>query len=399
MSRKIVTDGTHVPEPVKELPYWVMWDFQEKQPRAPWVDGHSYKCEWKQDGDTNPRTGFTQANATVDLGPGRVHRAYPFPETEPERIGATLLLPHAGDDTPGPALEDPPLLFVDYDDVIDKSDGTIPDEVWDTAKDVGGPLFVSRSYNDESKEYAGLHQLARGTLPGSVTTLNEDFDTRGHVEVYKQSRMTGFTWGHVRGSPKDELPNATDAISEIVEKYGSDSTKDRANRDPSESADTLEELTPREDLEDMDTTDDMDDVFSAIKQIEARDITLRSTVTEERSGGRKSYDPSWEQSNSGTRLGYDKLNGGMGWIYRKANQPVDALQVVAAEERITTRVTNYPSGDDFWEAVERLRDRGANIPRYEGHDGKHKDLARAFEKAETKEEKRRRALRAMRASE
>lgn len=398
MTREVVTDGKHVPEPVKSLDYWVMWDFQEKQPRAPWANGHSYKSEWKRDGDTNPRTTYQQAKATVDLGAERVHRSWPFPETQPANVGETLLLPHPGDDTPGPALADPPLVFVDYDDVIDKSDGTIPSEVWETAKDVGGPVFVSRSYDDDSKEYAGLHQLARGTLPGTVTTLNEDFDTRGHVEVYKQSRMTGFTWQHVRGTPTDELPDATDALSEIVEKYGSDTTKDRANRDPSESVDTLDDLTPRDELEDMDTTDDMDDVFSAIKQVKARDIRLRSTVTEE-SGRRRSYDPSWEHSASGTRLGYDSLNDGMGWIYRAANQPVDALQVVAAEERIVSRVTDYPSGDDFWEAVERLRERGANIPRYEGHDGKHKDVARAFEKAESKEEKRKRALRAMRASE
>ncbi|WP_136689995.1 hypothetical protein [Halorhabdus amylolytica] len=397
MTREIVTDGVHIPDPVKQWDYWVLWDFQVKQPRAPWKAGHCYKTEWKQDGDVDPRTDYSQAKAAADLGASLLHEHYGFPDDPPEKVGPTLLLPHEGPDTPGPDVADPSLLFIDYDDVI--VDGEIPGEVWDVAAEIGGPLFVSRSYFDSDKDKAGLHQLARGTLPGSVTTVNAEFGTRGHIEIYYRSRMTGFTWEHVRGTPTDELPEATDAVASVVDTYANPTTKRRASIDPDEQAERtpLEDLTPPEELADMNTTDDMDDVFSAIKHVTASDIRLRSGLTEEL-GVRKSYNPSWEHSDSGTRLGYDRINGNETWIYRAANQPVDALQVVAREEGITRDVTRYPSGGAFWKAVEALRSRGATIPYYEGNNGTHPDYLRLFEDTDDEEDQRRKALRAMRAS-
>jgi hypothetical protein len=54
-----------------------------------------------------------------------------------------------------------------------------------------------------------------------------------------------------------------------------------------------------------------------------------------------------------------------GWIYRNGLIVLDALQIVALEEGIVTTAGEYPSGKDFWEAVEELRARGADIPEYE----------------------------------
>jgi len=48
---------------------------------------------------------------------------------------------------------------------------------------------------------------------------------------------------------------------------------------------------------------------------------------------------------------------------------LDALQVVALEEGIITTETDYPSGEDFWAAVEALRDRGAHISEYQDEPG------------------------------
>jgi hypothetical protein len=295
-------------------------------------------------------------------------------------------------------VADPPLLFIDYDDVLDKTDGTVPTEVWDTTKSIGGPLFVSRSYFDPEKDVAGLHQLARGTLSGSATTVDAEFEDRGHIEIYYRSRMTGFTWEHVRGTPTDTLPNATEAVADVVDRYGSPATKRRASVDATDSTPTERQPTgtPPEEL-DGDTTGEIDDVFQAIRDIGAGDICLRSTLTEE-TGTRKSYDPSWEPSDSGTRLGYDSLRGGEGWIYRKANHPVDALQVVAREEGLIRDVTGYPDGETFWKAVQALRDRGATIPYFEGDDGTHPDVLHLYADAGDTDDQRRQALRALRAS-
>lgn len=64
--------------------------------------------------------------------------------------------------------------------------------------------------------------------------------------------------------------------------------------------------------------------------------------------------PSWASSKSGTCL----AQTGDGWVYRKGMRGLDALQVVALEERIISSGDAYPSGKQFWEAVDALRLRG-----------------------------------------
>jgi len=277
-------------------------------------------------------------------------------------------------------------------------DGEIPREVWDTAKSISGPLFVSRSYADPAKDKAGLHQLARGTLPGQNTTVTGEFAERGHIEIYYRSRMTGLTWHHVRGTPTDTLPNATEAIAELVETYGDSHTGRQANRDSGEIATSCIFTTEGKPPEEIDgnTTADIDDIFRTIREIDPSDIRLQSTLTED-NGTRKSYNPSWEQSNSGTRLGYDSLNGGGAWIYRKNNHPVDALQVVAREEGLIHDITEYPEGKTFWKAVQALRDRGATIPYFEGSDGLHPDMLQLYAEPEALDEQRKHVLRTLRA--
>lgn len=393
MSREIVTDGRHIPDPVTDLPYWVVWDFETKQPLAPWMNGHCYPAEWRQDGDADPRTTYAKAAGAADLGASVIHESYPFPDGPPNRVGPTILLPHEGEDTPGPEPADPPLLFIDYDDVV--GDGEIPDEVWDIAASIGGPVFASRS-TFFGKDPGGLHQLARGTLPGRVTTVNVALEERGHVEIYYRSRMTGFTWEHIRGTPTDDLPVATEAIAELIERYGDEATRRRAGADPDAAREPqpVAKIDPDEIPEE--TTDDIEHVFAAIRQVGPRDISLRSEMTEDR-GGRKSWDPSWSRSQSGTRLGWD---AGVGtWMWRKGSHPIDALQVVAAEEGIIADVTTYPEGERFWRAVSALRRRGARVPYFEGDDGRHPDVLQLFEDPEDDEDARRKAIRAMLAAE
>lgn len=108
----------------------------------------------------------------------------------------------------------------------------------------------------------------------------------------------------------------------------------------------------------------MQDVFDAIQHTGPTDIRLRSSVTEERADGSKSLDPSWTTSDSGTHLA--EVDGG--WIYRKGMIGLDALQIVALEEGIITDERAYPNGEQFWDAVEALRDRGAHIPEYDPDD-------------------------------
>lgn len=56
------------------------------------------------------------------------------------------------------------------------------------------------------------------------------------------------------------------------------------------------------------------------------------------------------------------------WIYREGMIALGALQLVALEEGLITDERTYPEGETFWEALTALRDRGADIPRYEPDD-------------------------------
>jgi hypothetical protein len=114
--------------------------------------------------------------------------------------------------------------------------------------------------------------------------------------------------------------------------------------------------TSKAELAALKTTDDMQDVFDAITQIGSADIRLDSPVTEERSDGSKSRDPAWTASESGTRLA--EVDGG--WIYRGGMIGLDALQVVALEDRIIHDERAYPQGNDFWNAIDTGAQSGAN---------------------------------------
>jgi len=120
-------------------------------------------------------------------------------------------------------------------------------------------------------------------------------------------------------------------------------------------------VATREEIAGVETTPDAQDVFDAIQHVRPGDVRPRSTVTQERAGGSKSLDPAWATFTSGTRLAQVED----GWVYRTGMYGLDALQAVALEERIITDEATYPSGEDFRDAVDALRERGAHIPEYE----------------------------------
>jgi hypothetical protein len=113
-----------------------------------------------------------------------------------------------------------------------------------------------------------------------------------------------------------------------------------------------------ESLQELDQTPDIDVIYTVIERTTPADVHLESPVTEVRSDGSRSRDPSWADSTSGTRLAEFED----GWMWREGELPLDALQVVALEEGILSNPREYPRGSDWWAAVDALRDRGVPIP-------------------------------------
>ncbi|MEA5387106.1 hypothetical protein VB779_08595 [Haloarculaceae archaeon H-GB11] len=273
---------------------------------------------------------------------------------DPRLEGPGIVLQH--EDDPYTDWADP-FFVVDYDDVRDPETG----EVHPT---VAEHIEQADSYTDVSTSGTGIHIIAQGQLPDDVKTIpgvalpdHESF-SGAEIEVYDGKRYVAMTGDHVIGTPTEATP-AQDFLDDLVDEFVDDEER---RSTPHPDAENWEPEYDAEDLADLDTTDDIQAVFDACRRVAPRDITLRSSLTDERADGTKSFDPSWEKSRSGTRLGWSP---DVGWIYRKGDVGLDATQVVALEERIITSPHDYPEGEDWWRVVEELRDRGARIPEYE----------------------------------
>lgn len=241
-------------------------------------------------------------------------------------------------------------VFFDFDDVRDpESDAVHPnvleiidtDDLYAMVSTSGTGIHAYGYVSEVPEEYVAECEFP---LPD-----DEKFPD-ATCEVYARMRFIAITGKKLVGSA-NELPNATSEVENLIREHG------REKHDAEEHEPELD----REEIESIEKTNDMGVIFDAIKQTEFLDFRLDSSVTNKRPDGSIDLDPAWgEKSESGTRLGYDEN----GFIYRQGNYHLDALQVVALEERIITDESEYPQDEDFHEALEGLRNRGAPIPEY-----------------------------------
>jgi hypothetical protein len=203
----VETDCGHVPRDLRDLKVWVVWDAREKVALAPWQTGTMYPCEWAVSKNIDPRREFEKARMVAELPVQEIHRTWPFPDGDdlPERVSPAVLLPHES--------PDPPISFVDFDDVRDPHTGAVPVEVVELIDALGGYVELSQSGT-------GLHAYVRGSLPRGVNTFAAPLKERGTIETYDHSRFTGGTWRHVEGTPLDVVPEAGDVLATLVSQYG-----------------------------------------------------------------------------------------------------------------------------------------------------------------------------------
>lgn len=321
------------PADLADIEQWLTWKPTEdgrKVPRAPY-EHRGQPDRFVSAQDPTVWTDRETAQRWADVLPGH---------------GLAFTIPNRED---GP--EDPYVL-IDYDDVRDPETGSIHPTVREH-------LARAESYADVSTSGTGVHIVCRGELPEDVKSIDaalaahDDFPDAG-IEVYDVGRYMAMTGAHIAETPV-ETRQAQEFLDALAAEYATvpEGTPEELTREPVRS---------REAIADVETTGDIQAVFDAIQHVRPGDIRLRSPVTEERADGSVSRDPSWTTSESGTRLA--ELDDG--WVYRQGMVGLDALQVVALEERIVTSETEYPSGEAFWEAVDALRGRGAHIPEYVG---------------------------------
>ena len=256
---------------------------------------------------------------------------------------------------------DEDFVVVDYDDARDPGTGAIHPVVHEH-------LQTADSYADVSPSGTGVHILCRGQLPDDVTTVADDLPTHdtfpdASIEVYDSARFVAMSGQHLVGTPTETHP-AQAFIDDVVDAFTTPQPQADTSFEVSEPpTDALPEApsSPPSQRSPPASTTNIEDVYRAVETTRPSEIRLDSPITETRSDGTKSRNPCWTNSDSGTRLA--EMDDG--WIYRNGLIVLDALQIVALEEGIVTTTGEYPSGKDFWEAVEELRARGADIPEYE----------------------------------
>lgn len=324
------------PSNMVEVDQWVTWRYIDgrKQPHSVFSDAKN-KMRWSL-----PEN-WGDFSTALDA-----YNSVPFLE------GPGFALQKENDPYHAPA---DPFVLVDFDDVRDPETGV-------THNRARHLIESADTYADISTSDTGAHLIGRGTLPDGVKTIQDDFpgDDRfpdAEIEVYDGKRFVAMTGKHVVGTP-ETANDITDILGGMADTFNT-SKESSGDFDPSDLPDNKE-------YADVELTDDFDDVVEAIKSVGPRDISVRSAVTNQRADGSLDLNPTWAKSKSGTRLAAFPDRGM--WVYRDGMKGLDALQVVALEEHIVSSVDKYPDGEDFWRAVERLRERGANIPRYSGSD-------------------------------
>jgi hypothetical protein len=320
------------PEDMAAVDRWLNWEYQagRKVPIAP----HAGQPPGGSGVDPHDPENWT----TFEEAQGAVEEWRQFSVN----VGLAFDLPRDGAER----------CLIDLDDCRDASTGELVPPARALVERADSAAYVSQSGT-------GVHIYGKARLPDGVTAIADDLhNTDGaEIEVYDSGRFIGVTGKHIAGTP-DRCTDVQDLIDLLVEEYDTKADRDSDGDGPEPALDA-------DDLDGLDSTDEIEDVYDAIKLVAPGEIRLRSPVTNKRADGTVSRDPCWADSDSGTRL----VEFEDGWATRNGMHGLDALQVVALEERIITGPQDYPSGEAFWKAVERLRERGARIPRYTGDDG------------------------------
>ena len=314
---------------------WFNWKLSEdrKIPRAPYhfTDHHDKFTSWK---NQEVWTDYETAAEWAEKLPG---------------MGVASCVPAYEDNTIDR------LIFFDFDNCRDPNTGEIHAEAWEFIEKYDLPAYLSTSGT-------GVHAFGFGSIPegikpsfeielGEWEPAPDQFEEPPSMEVYASARFFALTGEHIVGTPQSAA-ELGQMGHDLFNRFGNEITN-TVEHEPSVSETALD---------DMDATTSHDVLFDAIAATDPRDIRINSTVTEERADGVKSLDPSWEQSESGTRLAMFDDH----FLYRKGNHRLDCLQLVALEERIIHDPDEYPTGSDFFDAVDELRDRGARIPEFVG---------------------------------
>ena len=302
------------------------------------------------------------------------------PEADPEddaRFKWSLEENHTDGDTVAMGEADPRLdgrvfiqrdedrfAFVDGDDVRCPETGEVHPAFTAMLEHLG------MTYADVSTSGSGVHAYYTGDIPldghgqASFDIDDEPFganDTPPSIEFYANKHLCITTGEQVEGTPTAAVEWDADALRPILEAAGFED-EEEVSHDTDQESPELDGYDPDATAAD-ETASDVRDVLSAVDDLQPRDLPLRSRQVGKDSDEWEKWDPSSYRSSDGN----DSL-------HRPAGEPVfhdfkkgksfGVLSLFAAEQGIINDPWDRLAGEDWWEAVDTAREKGAPIPEF-----------------------------------
>ena len=308
---------------------------REKAPYAPWADEDGTK--W---GDESNWAAFETAKDWADSDP---------------RVDGLVFIHR----------DNGQFAFVDGDDVRCPETGDVH------------PAFVAilehlgLTYADVSVSGTGAHAVYEGALPGDLPEAEWTLDTEPWganddlpaIEIYANNHVNAATGDHVSGTPLETNQWNDDALVKILEAVGEydpeDSTPDRPTLEDYDLNVYEPSATSSGEI-----TGDIRDLFAALDRLNPKAVAEK-TIVREWTRNRRSFLPMWGSQNDNGTANYvnDKIwhdtghDGGYG----------GPIIMAAIDDGIVHHAGATPddvTGEDFFAAVDHLRDLGFSLPLY-----------------------------------
>ncbi len=262
------------------------------------------------------------------------------------------------------------LLLIDGDDVRCPDTG----EVHPAFKTLLAQLGLT--WCEVSKSGSGIHAVYRGDLPENSKTqpvldLDDDpwrsNEEIPQIEIYETKHVGVLTGEHIEGTPESVTPVNSDVFSTIIEATGQTKSTRQSGEIPDlddlidNDEDDTGEVTPG-------VTDDVDDILDAIEALDARRVAKKTICRKwlgKRSNGVRVMQPTWASANYD---GNAVVCGKGGFIDEGREDSRGGPIVMAAIDANLIHHRHAQNGDvqgnDWWKAVDHLRDLGFEIPEY-----------------------------------
>jgi len=295
-----------------------------------------------------------------------------------------------------------------FDDLTDRMNDWLDDVRADVnaAVDVAG-TFEPDLLNNKNRLYKAPMSV-HSSLDGVVTPVDVDAPTYEYTPLNTAGdaeREAAVDWAD--GFTADHSEAIESVVASLWPDYYADADgwgdalDDRLNdlrSDEREHKRDQERLDDIDVADDLERTDDIDKIRAAIEDINVADLARKVSASWDTAPGRtpKRFEPSWRSSSSGTSCYADREK----FVdLKEGKKGGGAVKLVARDRGIITDCRrSAPSGEDFWKAVAALREEGYDIPRFTGGRGVHPDSIGLYESAGSDDEKRRKALRVLKAS-